>query len=226
MTLGEKIQELRRRSGMSQDLLAEKLEVSRQAVSKWERDEASPETDKIVRIAQVFGVSTDYLLLEAPSQSQSIPPQEQPRGRSAGDRIERFVRRHGYKAGYVMIGIGTLLCLIALLVMALLPSIGSSLFDSAKTDQNNWNSGVYVEEDVPVLDAIWGQTDSGFGDSVFEDMVNSYNQQIDEMNQAWSGSVQIIAMLFGIPVLAVGITFIVVGVIIVRKGKKIAAETQ
>ena len=44
MTLGEKIQELRRKNAMSQDVLAEKLEVSRQAVSKWERDEAMPET--------------------------------------------------------------------------------------------------------------------------------------------------------------------------------------
>ena len=59
MTLGEKIQELRRKNAISQDVLAERLDVSRQAVSKWERDEAMPETDKIVKLAQVFGVSTD-----------------------------------------------------------------------------------------------------------------------------------------------------------------------
>lgn len=67
MTIGEKIQDLRRRSGMSQDALAEKLEVSRQAVSKWERDEALPEMDNIVRLCQLFGVSTDYLLLDQPT---------------------------------------------------------------------------------------------------------------------------------------------------------------
>ena len=49
MTLGEKIQELRRKNAISQDALAERLDVSRQAVSKWERDEATPETDKIVK---------------------------------------------------------------------------------------------------------------------------------------------------------------------------------
>ena len=49
MTLGEKILELRRRNAISQDALAERLDVSRQAVSKWERDEAIPETDKIVK---------------------------------------------------------------------------------------------------------------------------------------------------------------------------------
>ena len=62
MTFGEKLQALRRRTGMSQDMLAEKLEVSRQAVSKWERDEAMPETDKLVRIAKLFDISLDELL--------------------------------------------------------------------------------------------------------------------------------------------------------------------
>ena len=53
MTFGEKLQDLRRKAGLSQDSLAEKLDVSRQAVSKWERDEAMPETEKLLRIAQL-----------------------------------------------------------------------------------------------------------------------------------------------------------------------------
>ena len=78
MTLGEKIQELRRKNAISQDALAERLDVSRQAVSKWERDEATPETDKIVKLAQVFSVSTDYLLLEeAPEQPPKEPPRQE-----------------------------------------------------------------------------------------------------------------------------------------------------
>ena len=46
MTFGEKLQSLRQRAGMSQDVLAERLQVSRQAVSRWERDETMPGTDK------------------------------------------------------------------------------------------------------------------------------------------------------------------------------------
>ena len=46
MTFGEKLQNLRQKAGMSQDALAEQLNVSRQAVSRWERDETMPETDK------------------------------------------------------------------------------------------------------------------------------------------------------------------------------------
>ena len=66
MTFGEKLQRLRAREGLSQDALAELLEVSRQAVSKWEREEAMPEAEKLVRISQCFHVTTDYLLKDGP----------------------------------------------------------------------------------------------------------------------------------------------------------------
>ena len=52
MTFGEKLQSLRQRAGMSQDALAERLQVSRQAVSRWERDETMPETDKVIALAE------------------------------------------------------------------------------------------------------------------------------------------------------------------------------
>ena len=108
MTFGEKLLDLRRKNGMSQDTLADQLGVSRQAVSKWERDEAVPETDKIVRIARLFHVSTDYLLLDGPEAEAPAPePRSAP---SVLDRmllqVERLVRRHGYKFGYVISGIG------------------------------------------------------------------------------------------------------------------------
>lgn len=66
MTFGEKLFELRSDAGLSQDRLAEMLEVSRQSVSKWERDEAMPDTDKIVLISKIFSVSTDSLLKDEP----------------------------------------------------------------------------------------------------------------------------------------------------------------
>lgn len=62
MTFGEKLFKLRSDAGFSQDKLAEMLEVSCQSVSKWERDEAMPDTDKIVIISRIFSVSTDSLL--------------------------------------------------------------------------------------------------------------------------------------------------------------------
>lgn len=62
MILAEKILKLRKENGMSQEELAEKLNVSRQSVSKWESAAAYPELDKILELSNVFGVTTDYLL--------------------------------------------------------------------------------------------------------------------------------------------------------------------
>lgn len=64
MTFGEKIQKLRKESGLSQEELACQLGVSRQAISKWERDSGYPETDKIIRMGKLFHVTLDYLLNE------------------------------------------------------------------------------------------------------------------------------------------------------------------
>ena len=62
MTFGEKLQKLRARAGMSQDALAERLNVSRQAVSRWERGETVPETETLLAISKLFGVSINTLL--------------------------------------------------------------------------------------------------------------------------------------------------------------------
>ena len=64
MKLSEKMMILRKQKGWSQEELAEKLEVSRQAVSKWESGQASPDIEKILKISQLFEVSTDVLLKE------------------------------------------------------------------------------------------------------------------------------------------------------------------
>ena len=62
MILADKIIQLRKRCGMSQDELAELINVSRQSVSKWEGALSVPDLDKILKMSEIFGVSTDYLL--------------------------------------------------------------------------------------------------------------------------------------------------------------------
>lgn len=62
MSLGNKLAEARKKQNLTQEQLAERLGVTRQAVSRWESDTAYPETDKIVRMAQILDVSCDYLL--------------------------------------------------------------------------------------------------------------------------------------------------------------------
>ena len=62
MNIGEKIAELRRDAGMTQEVLASRLVISPQAVSKWERGVANPDLELIPEIARLFGVSADELL--------------------------------------------------------------------------------------------------------------------------------------------------------------------
>ena len=62
MILADKIIELRKKNGWSQEDLAEKLEVSRQSISKWEGAQSVPDMNKILKLSEVFSVSTDYLL--------------------------------------------------------------------------------------------------------------------------------------------------------------------
>lgn len=64
MTIGEKITVLRNALSMSQETLADKLMVSRQAVSKWEMDQAQPQVDNVLQICELFNISTDELLYD------------------------------------------------------------------------------------------------------------------------------------------------------------------
>lgn len=65
MTIGQKIVNLRTHAGLSQEQLAEKLNVSRQSVSKWEIDQALPQIDKVLLLCELFSVSSDTLLKDA-----------------------------------------------------------------------------------------------------------------------------------------------------------------
>ena len=77
MTLAEKILSLRTARGMSQDDLAEKLEVSRQSVSKWETGQSTPDLDKIIKLADLFGVSMDELVRDGERPQPPEPPRPQ-----------------------------------------------------------------------------------------------------------------------------------------------------
>ena len=74
MTFGEKLQALRKARGWSQEELATQINVSRQALSKWESGASVPDTENVVALSRLFGVSTDYLLLEnGETTAQAVP---------------------------------------------------------------------------------------------------------------------------------------------------------
>ncbi len=79
MILADKIIRLRKRNGWSQEELAEKMNVSRQSVSKWESAQSVPDLARILQLSAIFGVTTDYLLkdeleAEVPPPIVRIPP--------------------------------------------------------------------------------------------------------------------------------------------------------
>ena len=77
MSIADRILMLRKSKGMSQEQLAEAVGVSRQAVSKWESEQASPDPEKIIALSEIFGVTTDYLLKGIePEEEAEIEPEE------------------------------------------------------------------------------------------------------------------------------------------------------
>lgn len=73
MTLGEKLSKLRKENNYTQEQLADILGVSRQAVSKWESDISYPETEKLLRLGELYECSMDYLLRDGESESVFVP---------------------------------------------------------------------------------------------------------------------------------------------------------
>ena len=84
MTFGEKLQALRKARGWSQEELAQQINVSRQALSKWESGASVPDTENVVALSRLFGVPTDYLLLDEmkePGPGQGSPAVAWPKPR-------------------------------------------------------------------------------------------------------------------------------------------------
>ena len=91
MTLGQRIAECRKKKGLSQEALGEKLGVSRQAISKWEANGAVPEVDKLIGMSRLFGVSVGWLL----GIEEEAPPEQKPEiSEELLRKIEEIVLRY------------------------------------------------------------------------------------------------------------------------------------
>lgn len=121
MTLSEKLQNLRRAAGFSQEQLAERLNVTRQAVSKWETGEGKPDIDNLLPLAKLLGTTVDYLLDDGaaePRQSEPQPaPQTESVGRELWEQLKSFGRRWGWLGGYAIALIGAVRFITTLVVL-------------------------------------------------------------------------------------------------------------
>lgn len=120
MILGEKIAQLRRKNGWSQEELADKMEVSRQAVSKWESSQTTPDLERIMRLSSLFGVTIDYLLKDGAEPEIPRPEAEEDthiRLISLADAADYLSLR---ERASVQIASGTFLCILAFMPLLLL----------------------------------------------------------------------------------------------------------
>lgn len=119
MILADKIIRLRKKNGWSQEELADKMNVSRQAVSKWEAAQTTPDLEKILQLGNLFGVTTDYLLKDELVDEEFVEGVEETPIRKislaeANDYLEQR------KNASVQIAIATLLCIISPILIFLL----------------------------------------------------------------------------------------------------------
>jgi len=120
MILADKIIELRKKSGWSQEELAEKLDVSRQSVSKWESAQSVPDMARILRLSEIFGVSTDYLLkddLDVP-ESIAVDDAYAPARPVPMEEAGAFLQIKSRNA--VSVALGVLLCILSPITLILL----------------------------------------------------------------------------------------------------------
>ena len=115
MTVGEKIQKYRKDLDLSQEELGQKLLVSRQTISLWEKDQTVPTIDNLIRLREIFGVSVDEILgFETIDQNNEILPNELYRftfSKEELSEIYRLQRKSVYKSPLIF----TILCILMIL---------------------------------------------------------------------------------------------------------------
>ena len=133
--IAERLQKIRKEHGYSQEQLADELGISRQAVSKWERGEASPDTDNLISLARLYNISIDCLLFENSTQETKQEAEEI----VPAEPVKAKRRYHGGITGLVA-GLTIFLSLIAYILMGCV--------------WNLWHPGWIVFFAVPVIPTL------------------------------------------------------------------------
>lgn len=132
MILAEKIIALRKKNGWSQEDLAEKLQVSRQSISKWESQNSVPDLNRIIEMSKIFGVTTDYLLKD------ELEEEEHTQVADYDVRVVSLREANIFMDAMIdygkQIGLATMLCILAaipLLLLAGLSDVGKFVSEEA-----------------------------------------------------------------------------------------------
>lgn len=139
MILADKIIQLRKQNGWSQEELAEQLGVSRQAVSKWESAASVPDLNRILQMSELFGVSTDYLLKDgieqaAPSEQVSDDGVLKITTEEANDFLNRSVR------SAKQVALGVAVCILSPILLIWLTSLAE--YDGVLSEEMAAGAGI------------------------------------------------------------------------------------
>ena len=218
MKLSDKILYCRKRSGLSQEALAEKLNVSRQAVSKWETGEALPDLNNIVIIANEFGVSTDWLLKEDMEEPEATVKEDPKLTPQPPRQPQRSPKRTFMKYAWILALIVALLGIPVTVEGIVMTYIGGNVANIGETFTQSVN--VYDEfgNAVNDLEDVFGQS-MGFGQygDVFSDTASTVT--------ATANGIVGIFSLIGILIIVIGLIMTVGGtvaaIVLKKKAKNI-----
>jgi len=235
MKLHEKIYELRKKDGLSQETLAEKLGVSRQSVSKWETGEATPEVSKLVVLSKLFGVTTDYLLNDEAEEEKEIeaPISEMPSSAfkvtSVNETTSPKKKNKSVKGLVIALLICIMLCILTPLIVAILGFSVFTLNPTAETvfaEEGNYYE-IEVDPSIPVsvepdetypfdegenIDVSYPDESSGEVIVHFEESSSSSSQSSTIFSVAG-----ILALVFGLPALAIPILITALIILLLKR---------
>lgn len=239
MTLHEKIYELRKKNGLSQEALAESLGVSRQSVSKWETGEATPEVSKLLSLSKLFGVTTDYLLNdemeeenvsetaknEMPSSDFEVTSVSESRPIKKGRNVRTLV---------IILLICIVLCMLLPLIMAIL---GYSIFQMSPDAETLYAETApgYEIEIIPSVEPDetypYGPDDTisvsypdeeegevvGGGEVIvhFQESASSEAQSSSAFSIAG-----VLAIVFGLPAVAIPVLIVALIVLLIKRRRQ------
>ena len=170
MTFSEKLKEARKNAGLTQEQLAEKLCVSRQAVTKWEADQSAPSTDNLFRLAEIFGTGVDLLLTSGEEESRQTVAEQLRDLLKAEEEKQAASRRVQRKRNWIATAVGATAYLMVYLIGRIIWCDFSSssfvgwLFLSRPAGEHSYLYGWLLSSrlfwyamTVSVLPALWGK---------------------------------------------------------------------
>lgn len=215
MKISEKINMLRRNAGMSQDELAEKLEVSRQSVSKWESGKALPDSDKVLALSQLFDVTTDFLLKDSEDFPEEEPVEETLPSDDADETEETHETdetseaeekpEHKNKKWKKIVAIVAAICV---LVTAIALPYKFGLYDKliSKISEDpidypyilvhglgGWGPESKINETVP----YWGNGAGNLAKFLTEQGAETYEASVGPFSSTWDRTCELYAQLMG-----------------------------